>query len=155
MTPTLRLTDAPTAAEREAILGPLWQFNLARAGRADDYRPLGVLLLHPDTGAIIGGLWGDSYFAHVFVELLFIPEDLRHRGIGRQLMATAEQEAQRRGCIGIWLDTFSFHARGFYEKLGYTVFGAIEDYPPGHSRFFLKKTLEPGDVTSAADSCMG
>jgi len=141
MTPTLRLTDAPTARQREAILHPLVQFNLARTGRADDYRPLAVLLHHPDTQAVIGGLWAGSYFAHVYIEMLFIPEALRRGGIGRQLMATAEQEARRRGCIGIWVDTFSFQARGFYEKLGYTVFGAIEDYPPGHSRFFLKKTL--------------
>jgi ribosomal protein S18 acetylase RimI-like enzyme len=39
----------------------------------------------------------------------------------------------------VWLDTFSFQARGFYEKLGYTVFGEIENHPPGHSRFFLRK----------------
>jgi hypothetical protein len=49
----------------------------------------------------------------------------------------------RRGCHGVWLDTFTFQARGFYERLGYSVFGAIEDYPPGHSRHFLKKDLRP------------
>lgn len=56
-------------------------------------------------------------------------------------MRLAEEEAVRRGCLGAWLDTFSFQARGFYERLGYSVFGVIEGYPPGHSRFFLKKTL--------------
>jgi hypothetical protein len=39
------------------------------------------------------------------------------------------------------LDTFSFQARGFYEKLGYCVFGTLDDYPPGHSRFYLTKRL--------------
>jgi hypothetical protein len=47
----------------------------------------------------------------------------------------------RRGCVGVWLDTFSFQARGFYEKLGYRVFGEVADYPPGHTRHFLKKSL--------------
>jgi GNAT superfamily N-acetyltransferase len=141
MTPTLRLTDPPEAGQREAILGKLVRFNLARSGQHEDYRPLAVLLEHADTGAVIGGLWGSSFFAHLFVELLFVPEALRGGGVGRQLMAAAEQEARRRDCIGVWLDTFSFQARGFYEKLGYAVFGTIEDYPPGHSRFFLKKTL--------------
>jgi hypothetical protein len=46
----------------------------------------------------------------------------------------------------VWLDTYSFQARGFYERLGYTVFGTINDYPPGHSRFFLTKTLSPDGV---------
>ena len=56
-------------------------------------------------------------------------------------MEQAEREAIRRGCRTIWLDTFTFQARGFYERLGYSVFGTLEDYPPGHSRFFLKKSL--------------
>ncbi len=37
------------------------------------------------------------------------------------------------------LDTFSFQARGFYEALGYEVFGRLEEYPPGHERYFLRK----------------
>ena len=58
-----------------------------------------------------------------------------------QLMNDAEREAIRRGCRGAWLDTYSFQARGFYERLGYTIFGTIDNYPPGHSRIFLKKTF--------------
>jgi ribosomal protein S18 acetylase RimI-like enzyme len=54
-------------------------------------------------------------------------------------MNEAEAEAIHRGCRGAWLDTFSFQARGFYERLGYSIFGTIENFPPGHRRFFLKK----------------
>ncbi|MEX3946099.1 hypothetical protein AB4Y44_42815, partial [Paraburkholderia sp. BR10937] len=42
-----------------------------------------------------------------------------------------EEEACRRGCSGAWLDTYSFQARAFYERLDYTVFGTIDNYPPG------------------------
>ena len=54
-------------------------------------------------------------------------------------MAQAEAEAARRGCIGAWLDTFSFQARPFYQRHGYVVLGEIKDYPPPHSRFFMVK----------------
>jgi len=77
----------------------------------------------------------------MFVELLFVPECLRGQGTGRQLMEQAEVVAREHGCVGIWLDTFSFQAPGFYQKLGYAVFGEIGNYPPGHSRFFLHKHL--------------
>jgi GNAT superfamily N-acetyltransferase len=75
------------------------------------------------------------------IHLLYVTESMRGTGIGRDLMRQAEEEARRRQCTASWLDTFSFQARGFYERLGYILFGTIEDYPPGHSRFFLKKSL--------------
>ena len=56
-------------------------------------------------------------------------------------MQAAEEVARERGCIGMWLDTFSFQARGFYVKPGFTVFGTIDDYPIGHRRFYLSKRL--------------
>jgi len=32
----------------------------------------------------------------------------------------------------------------FYEKLGYELFATLEDYPPGHCKYFLKKALSEG-----------
>jgi GNAT superfamily N-acetyltransferase len=57
-------------------------------------------------------------------------------------MNRAEIFARERGCIGMWLDTFEFQARGFYEKLGFEVFGTIEDHPVGMNRYFMKKRFE-------------
>ena len=136
----LTLTDAPDPDARAAILRHLKAFNTQQAGARDD-RPLAILLTNPETGEILGGLWGRTALDWLFVELLFVPEALRGAGTGRDMMRRAEAEARARGCHGVWLDTFSFQARGFYEKLGYTVFGTIDDFPVGHRRFFLKKTL--------------
>ena len=55
-------------------------------------------------------------------------------------MAQAEARAIARDCHSAWLDTFSFQARGFYEKLGYEEFGRL-DYPPMHKRHFMRKLL--------------
>jgi hypothetical protein len=57
-------------------------------------------------------------------------------------VAQAEGRARERGCHSAWLDTFSFQARGFYEKLGYEEFGRLE-YPPDHYRHFMRKRLAP------------
>jgi GNAT superfamily N-acetyltransferase len=59
--------------------------------------------------------------------------------VGSRLIADAEQAARGEGCIGAWLDTFSFQARGFYEKQGYRVVGEIPDHPVGGARYFLSK----------------
>ena len=148
MTPEITMTDDPEAHMKQAIVGPLAQFNETQTGRPGDYHRLAILLSHSDTGEILGGLWGETMFSHLHVDVLFVPEVLRRKGVGRRLMNQAECEAVRRGCRGAWLDTFSFQARGFYERLGYSVFGAITDCPPGHSRFFLKKTLGAQTGTS-------
>jgi GNAT superfamily N-acetyltransferase len=143
MTPTIVMTDAPDAHMLQALCVPLARFNELRVGHPSDFRPFAILILHPETSEIVGGLWGVTDYAQLHVDLLFVPETLRGSGLGRQLMRQAEEEAWRRGCRGAWLETYSFQARGFYERLGYAVFGTIDDYPPRHSRFFLKKTFSP------------
>jgi ribosomal protein S18 acetylase RimI-like enzyme len=56
-------------------------------------------------------------------------------------MKRAEALALEQGCDAVDLDTFDYQAPGFYEKLGFKVFGRLEDYPPGHRRFYLVKRL--------------
>ena len=141
MLPTITVIERPEPHMREAIVRPLIAFNNSRASQPEDYRPMVIILSDPDTGEIIGGLWGETNLAHLHVDLLFVPETLRGFGLGRQMLLRAEQEAKTRGCRGAWLDTYSFQARGFYERLGYAVFGTLDDYPPGHSRIFLHKAF--------------
>jgi GNAT superfamily N-acetyltransferase len=126
---------------RRAMAGPLGRFNETQTGQLENYRPLAILVTHLETAEILGGLSGETMFSHLHVDLLFLRESLRRNGIGRRLMNDAEREAIRRGCRGAWLDTDSFQARELYERLGYTIFGTIDDYPPGHSRIFLKRTF--------------
>jgi GNAT superfamily N-acetyltransferase len=76
------------------------------------------------------------------IGILWVHESLREHGYGRQLMAIAEREALARGCGSAFLDTFSFQALPFYARLGYEVFGELAEYPPGHTRYFLRKSLQ-------------
>jgi GNAT superfamily N-acetyltransferase len=140
----IELKANPTSADRAEVARPLDAFNDTRvgdtpAGAMPDL-PLALLIVD-DGGMPQGGLWGRSYYGWLFVELLFVPEAARGHGVGTELMRRAEAEAARRGCHGVWLDSFSFQAPGFYRRLGYAEFGVVEDYPPGHTRHFLKKRL--------------
>jgi GNAT superfamily N-acetyltransferase len=143
MTPDIVVTDAPAAEDRKAVLDGLIAFNEAHCG-PHRWRPLAVLAKDPASGRVLGGLTGASFHGWMFIELFWLPEPLRRGGLGSRLLALAEREAARRGCVGVWLDTYSFQARGFYEKLGYTLCGTIDDFPPGHQRFYLQKRVAPG-----------
>jgi GNAT superfamily N-acetyltransferase len=129
----------PTNEEREAILAPLRTYNAAKAGLAKP-EPV-ALLVRDDNGEILGGLYGRVFYQWLFIELLSVPEEGRGLGLGSKLMQMAEELAQEKECVGIWLDTFSFQAPEFYKKLGYSEFGQIVDYPPGHKRHFFQKRL--------------
>ena len=135
----LIVTDSPAPADRDAILDGLNTYNRDETGGADA-QPLAVLI-RGERGVTTGGLLGRTWLGWLYVELLYVPDGLRGSGVGRDLMLRAEAEAEARGCIGIWLNTFSFQARGFYEKLGFTLIGQIDDYPVGHQRYFLQKRL--------------
>ncbi len=88
-----------------------------------------------------GGLSGYTAWGWLFVQWLWLPEDLRGQGLAARLLAAAEDETRRRGCHGAWIDTFNPQARRAYERQGYEAFGELPDFPPGRSRVFLKKQL--------------
>lgn len=136
---TISVLDKPSDTDRRAILNPLDAFNKARAGD-EGYEPIAIVL-RDEAGATIGGLWAQLYFDWVFIELLFVPESERGKDFGSKLLRRTEEIARRKGCIGIWLDTFSFQAPGFYEKQGYERFGTLENYPKGMARFFYRKVF--------------
>lgn len=138
--PVLETKLHPNQDDRDAILNPLLAYNASKAGD-EGYKPLAIFL-RDDEGEIQGGLWAKCYYRWLFIELLFVPEVMRGQQLGAKLLAQAEQWAKEENCVGIWLDTFSFQAPGFYEKQGYAVFGKLEQYPPdAHQRIFLRKLL--------------
>jgi GNAT superfamily N-acetyltransferase len=92
------------------------------------------------TGEVKGGIYAMAWAGMLFIKWFWIDESLRRAGHGRKLMEAAEEEGRRRGCTAVWLDTFEFQARPFYEKLGYELFGTL-DFPAGFKRYFLKKAL--------------
>jgi GNAT superfamily N-acetyltransferase len=135
---TIRLD--PTEAEIEALRTPLLD-HLKQIGRDIGYRPYSILLSDTPGGPVTGGLYGYVLFEWLFIQYVSVPETLRGQGVGTELMAQAEAWVRAEGLAGLWLDTFAFQARSFYEKLGYSVFGEITDHPRGSSRYFLKKQL--------------
>jgi len=105
--------------------------------------------IRDDAGLVAGGFWGYTLFKWLHVQLLFVPEVLRGKGVGSAMMAAAETEARNRGCIGSHVTSFSFQAAPFYEKLGYSRFGLLHDYPPGHELVFLRKQLPAPEIDCA------
>ena len=136
--PRLALTSEPDEIAHGAILNPLIAFNIRQAGDLDR-KPLAVLIHNHQTGQIEGGLWGRTSWKWLTIELLFVPDYCRKSGVGTAVMHLAEQEAIKRSCIGVLVDTHDFQAPRFYKKLGYRRIGEVTDCPPGFSRVYFEK----------------
>lgn len=124
----VELVRAGMRRHAEQCVGSEEYEDLTVVGRADD-------------GRIMGAALGEAGRGWLHVSVLWVDEPFRGQGLGTELLAAMEAEGRRRGCHSAYLDTFSYQARPFYEKLGYEVFGTLEDYPPSHQRFFLRKRL--------------
>src|SRR5687768_10452469 len=115
--PEIIISETPGPADREAILHALVSYN-DRKGPPSGSQPLAILLRDPSTEETVGGLWGKSSYDWVFIELLVVPERWRGQNVGTLLLGKAEEVGRERTCVGLWLNTFGFQARGFYEKNG-------------------------------------
>lgn len=145
MSYTIETTDAPEAEAERVIRRELAAFNYRMlygpAAEPPDptWRRLAALA-RDDAGDLIGGLLCEVGWGWLYLDILWVTEAARGRGVGRGLVQAAEAEAQGCGVDRAWVITGDFQAPGFYRRLGYEPFARLEDYPPGHASVFLKKT---------------
>jgi GNAT superfamily N-acetyltransferase len=134
---SFHIDDAGEATEIADLLGVE---VAARFGPRDE-RPLAILA-RDGAGALVGGLNGSSHWRWLYVRHFFVAPESRGQGLGRRLMAQAEQIARERGCVGLYLDTFEEGAAAFYERCGFARCGRIENFPAGAARIYLNKALQ-------------
>lgn len=137
--PLLTLEENRDPQAEAVVTGGLADYNREKFGRVDT-RTLDILV-REDNGRIVGGLLGHSSLGLFFLDLFYLPEELRRSGLGGRIMACAEDEARRRGCTAAVVYTVTFQAPEFYEKHGYRRFGEIACPPDGATRIFLTKKL--------------
>ena len=131
-------TSDPDLDQR--LSAELTAFNLAATGE-DNQQSLSLRAVD-EQGELAGGLMGWTWATCAGIELLWVRADHRGTGLGRELMAAAEHEARRRGCVQVLVRSFSFQAPDFYRKIGYIEFARSENLPTvGHADIHFQKSL--------------
>jgi GNAT superfamily N-acetyltransferase len=115
------------------------RYNKEQAGD-NNFERLCFVLLSPNQ-AIVGGVIAETYWEWLYIDLLWVADELRGQGHGHRLLMLAEERARQQGAKNAYLDTFSFQAPEFYKGHGYEIFGELQNFPPGHQRYFLAKQL--------------
>ena len=91
--------------------------------------------------SLIGGLVGRTEWGWLHVSAIWVDEPHRHRGIATELLRRAEGEARSRGCTAARLNSWDFQAPDLYRRLGYNEYARLDDYPPGHTDHYFRKSL--------------
>jgi len=118
--------------EFNKVIGPMLSYP--------PYEPYRIIIRN-NANEIVAGILTKIYLKCMYVELLWLNEELRGNRMGSKLLEEVEDYARENGCTFIHLDTFSFQAIDFYKKHGYMIFGTLKDYPEGVKRYYLKKNL--------------
>lgn len=122
----------------ELVHDNLYLYNTKQTGRQFDTSVkakkeahAGALILRgAEDNNFFGGLvwhWIDS--RQVFVDYMFVSEQLRGQNWGRKLFAEFEKQVKAEGAETIGVSTNSFQAPGFYLKIGYEI---IKQVPTPH-----------------------
>ncbi|MDC0761497.1 GNAT family N-acetyltransferase [Brevibacillus sp. AG] len=96
-----------------------------------------------EDGTIIAGINCVYYsWRCLYIDALWVRDDLRKTGLGSKLLLEIENTAREYSIHLIHLDTFDFQAKDFYVKHGYEIHGVLEDCPLSHQRFYLQKRID-------------
>jgi GNAT superfamily N-acetyltransferase len=135
----LAYVDNPEESAWGIIGRGLGAYNERRAGESN-FERLCFTLVGPDD-EVVGGILAEIYWGWLYIDLLWVKKELRGQKYGHNLLTRVEEEARQHGAKFAYLDTFSFQVPEFYKQHGYDLFGELNDFPEGHTRYFFRKAL--------------
>jgi ribosomal protein S18 acetylase RimI-like enzyme len=134
------LEDDLTQTE-SAIIKILESHELEQTGHGKSHTGKYAWSIHVQE-KFVGGLTCAIWHQTMHIDLLAIEKAHRKQNLATKLMRKAQDKALESGVTSMTVNTQDFQARGFYEKLGFTVFGQLEDVPyVGTTKYYLIKRL--------------
>ena len=91
--------------------------------------------------ALIGGVTLQRRWNAVAIYSFFVEPEFRGRGLGKKILATAEQLALHMGATALVLETSTLHNHQFYRNSGFRVLSEVSGYIDQHSYFYMLKPL--------------
>jgi ribosomal protein S18 acetylase RimI-like enzyme len=139
----IKVTDKVDQKSYDKIVELLVEYNKSKTEQLENEinKPIEIIARN-NKNEIIGGLYGRSIWGTLEIKTFVVKAENRNEGIGRKLILEAEKEAEKRNCRFISLDTFSFQASEFYEKLGFEKIGTETDFPKGFEKYYYRKKIK-------------
>lgn len=130
----------PNKNEIEFVNNALEKFNNMHVG--PDNHVLLNIVEYDENQNVIAGILGGTYWGWLHIDILWVDENFRSKKIGSRLLIAAENEAKKRGCHSVHVDTMSWQAPEFYKKHGYELISELDNIPNGYKKFHFIKRLD-------------
>jgi GNAT superfamily N-acetyltransferase len=136
---TLKEPTLVRCGEKEAnyIRNKIIEHNLKYITEYEEY----VLCLKDNCENIIGGVVASKDNERMTINYLWVDDSARGNDYGSKLIKDIEEIAINKECAVVWLNTFGFQAPDFYIKMGYELFGILDNCINGYNQYFFKKIL--------------
>ena len=148
----LNITNDVTSADLEQLRKNLISYNVPHFEPVDE-KPLGIFydddagvrragdkVGHPRS-ARRAGLTGKLVGNWLLIDLLWVEDSLRGKGVGSSLLQAAEDAARDYGAKRVFLNTFRFQAPDFYLKHGYHEVFRLDEFPYTGTKYYFTKAL--------------
>lgn len=91
--------------------------------------------------AVLGCVVVQYFWGQLHIKYLYVEEDCRGLGHATSLMQRALEYGRQRGCRFAFVETMSFQAPEFYQKLGFSIDFKRDGFDAGTSFYYLRKIL--------------
>ncbi|STX50190.1 Acetyltransferase [Legionella busanensis] len=118
----------------------LRKFNESKIGPFE-FKPF-TLYLADEKDNISAGIKGEIFEQVCMVQMAWVTEKERHKGLGQKLFKKLEEVAHNYDCEFIQLDTAQFQAKPFYEKLGYRIVATLPRNFKSYTTYIMRKYLK-------------
>lgn len=89
----------------------------------------------------VGAIVVQLFWKQLHIKYLFVEEKFRGKGLARQLMNHALEFGKKRGCQFAFVETMSFQAPEFYQKMGFMIEFSRTGYAENTTFHYLKRFL--------------
>lgn len=131
--------EEPTPAEAQVLFDGICD-EAALKKHMERIRPFSVFI-KDSRGAVFGGASGVTYYGSLYVDMLWLKEELRGHGLGKKIMMEAERIGKERNCTFATVNTMDWEGLSFYQKIGYYIEFVREGYQKNSTMYFLRKEL--------------
>lgn len=132
------ITYSDDKTEEDYILKRLKEYNREKVPNFPE-KVYFNFMAKDETGNIIGGIKCKVHWGWLHIDLFWVDDNYRGKGIGTNLIQQAEKEALKHNIAGAYVETADFQALDFYQKEGYTIFGEADNMPiKGRKCYWLK-----------------